>query len=168
MARVVSKPWNPSEMRQQLLMRLISSIIAERFPFIGVFSFGKRKMSAEAKSCEYGVVEAWLRFCFWPKTYAQASMCELVQNPWLVFQQFCAFLTNSLAQSWHNFKVVFLIDRMILWHEFMMHHTIAIKENSEQNLHICWNLMCFFWSWLFWTLSLGWLLWPFWTNLDRR
>ena len=31
-----------------------SSILAKRFPFIGVFSFGQRKKSAGAKSSEYG------------------------------------------------------------------------------------------------------------------
>ena len=36
----------------------ISSIAAKRFPFFGVFNFGKRKKSAMAKSVEYG---AWGR-----------------------------------------------------------------------------------------------------------
>ena len=84
----------------------------------------------------------------------------------------------------YNFKVVFLIDRMTLWQKFMMHHAIAIEENSEQNLHIWPNLTCFFRSWLFWTLPLGWLgfgfnaiaiqpwfvtsLDSFWVDLDRH
>ena len=53
-------------------------------------------------------------FLFRPKTHAQASSwCVIiVQNPWLVFAQFCALLTNCFEQSTHNFKVVFLID---LW-----------------------------------------------------
>ena len=85
------------------------------------------------------------------------SWCVIMlQNPWLVFPQFCAFLTNCLAQSAHTFKVVFLFDRTTLWQEFMMHHAIAIEENSEQNLHIWPNLICFFRSWLFFTLLLGW------------
>ena len=41
---------------------------------------------------------------------------------------------NYFAQSAHNFKVAFVIDRTTLWEEFMMHHFIAIEENSEQNL----------------------------------
>ena len=85
--------------------------------------------------------------------HRRVSWCVImVQNP-----QFCAFLTKCFAQSVHNFKVVFLNDRTTLWQEFTMHHAIAIEENSEQNLHICRNLTCFFRSWLFWTLSLGWL-----------
>ena len=43
---------------------------------------------------------------------------------------------NCLAQSAHNFKIVFPIDRTTLWQVFMMHQVIAIEENSEQNLHI--------------------------------
>ena len=52
--------------RQQLLFRFsfIFSIVAKRFPFIGVFSFGKRKESAGVKSDEYGLL-----FCFWPQTH---------------------------------------------------------------------------------------------------
>ena len=50
--------------------------------------------------------------------------------------QFCAFLTNCITQSAHISKLVFLIDRTTLWQEFVMHHTIAIEENSEQNLYI--------------------------------
>ena len=37
-----------------------------------------------------------------------------------------------------------IIDRTTLWQEFMMHHAIAIEEDSEQNLHIWPNLTCFF------------------------
>ena len=77
----------------------------------------------------------------------------MVQNPWLVYPQFCAFLANCFAQSTHNFKVIFLIDRTTLWQEFMMHYAIAIEENSEQNLHIWPKLTSYFRSWL----SLGWL-----------
>ena len=69
---------------------------------------------------------------------------------------FSTILTNCFAQSALNFKVVFIIDRTTLWQEFMMHHAIAIEENSEQNLHIWPNLICFFRSWLFWTLPLQW------------
>ena len=44
----------------------IFSIVEKRFPFIGVFSFWKRKMSAGAKS---GINGGWgsLRFCFFAK-----------------------------------------------------------------------------------------------------
>ena len=80
-----------------------------------------------------------------------------VLNPWLIFPQFYAYLTYCFAQLAHNFKVVFLIDHTTLWQEFMMHHTIAIEENSEQNLNIWPNLTCILRSRLFWTLPLGWL-----------
>ena len=57
--------------------------------------------------------------------------CELVR-----YHVAKSFLTNCFAQSVHNSKIVFLIDRMIFWQEFMMDHAIAIEEKSEQNLHI--------------------------------
>ena len=41
----------------------------------------------------------------------------IVQNPWFIFPQFYAFLTNCFAKSAHSFKVVFLIDRMTLWQD---------------------------------------------------
>ena len=81
----------------------------------------------------------------------------MLQNPWLVFPQFYALLTNCFTQSVQNFKVVFLVDRTTFWQEFTIHHVIAIEEKSEQNLHIWPNLKCFFQSWLFWTLKFGWL-----------
>ena len=102
------------------------------------------------------LVEAWLRFCFWPKTHAQASMCELVR--YYGKKPILCVLTNCFEQSAYKFKVVFLIDRTILRQEFMMHHAIAIEVNSEQKLDIWPNLTCFFLSWLFWTLPLGWLV----------
>ena len=43
---------------------------------------------------------------------------------------------NNLAQSAHNFKLVFLIGRTTLWQEFMIYHAFAIEENGKQNLHI--------------------------------
>ena len=51
----------------------ISLIVGKRFPFIGVFSFEKRKKSAENKSgtyCGWGMIT---------HNHAQASMCELVR-----------------------------------------------------------------------------------------
>ena len=100
----------------------------------------------------------WLRhdygFVFDPKLthkHRCISCCAImVQN-----SLFCTFLTNSLTQLAHNFKIVFLIDRSILCQKFMMSHAIAIEENGERNLHIWPNLSCFFQLWLFWTL--GWL-----------
>ena len=99
----------------------------------------------------------WLRydyvFVFGQKLthkHRYVSCCViLVQNPWSVLPQFCAFLTNCFV---HTFKVVLLIDRTTLCHEFMIHHAIKIVENSEQNLYIWPNMTCFFRSWLFWTL----------------
>ena len=64
---------------------------------------------------------------------------------------------NCFAQSAYNFKVIFLIDHTTLCQEFIMHHAIAIEENSEQNLYIWPNLMWFSRSWLFWKLLLRWL-----------
>ena len=68
-----------------------------------------------------------------------------------------SYLVPFNAAPVTNFKVVFLIDRTTLWQEFMMHHAIAIEENSEKNLYIWQNLMCFFRSWLFCTFPLEWL-----------
>ena len=163
-------------------------MIAKCFPFVHIFSFVKKE------KVSWGQVRWiwWLRYdygiVFGQKLthkHRCVSWCVLImQNPWLGFPQFCAFLTNCLAQSAHNFKVVFLIDRTTLWPEFMLHHANANEENSEKNLHILPKLKGFFRSWFFWMLPLGWhgfgfnviaihpvirhQLWPFWANLDRR
>ena len=101
---------------QQLLcfdFSFISLIVVKSVPSIGSFSFGKRKKvstsSSPVNTGDYG-------FVFGHKLthkHQYASWCVImVQNPWLVFPQFFAFLTNCFAQSSHNFKVVFLIDRI--------------------------------------------------------
>ena len=65
------------------------------------------------------------------------SWCVImVYNSLLVFPQFCAYLTNCLSQSAHNFQVVFLIDRTTLWQEFMMQHGIANEEKSKTTFTI--------------------------------
>ena len=94
------------------------------FSFFVVFSFGKRKKFAGAKFGEYGGQKA---------THEHRSVnwgLIMVQSPWLVFSQFCAFLKNFFAQSAHNFLVVFIIAHMISWQEFIMHHTIVIAGNN--------------------------------------
>ena len=108
----------------------ISSILAKRFPLMDVFSFGKRKKSAGAKSGEYS------GFVFDQKlthNHRCVSWCIImVQNPCSVFPQFYAFRTNCFTQLTHNFKIVFLIDRNTLWQEFMMHHAIGHLKDEEE------------------------------------
>ena len=58
-----------------------------------------------------------------PKHRCVSCCVIMIQNPCLVFPQFCAFPRKCFAQSAHNFKVVCLIDRATLWQEFMMHTT---------------------------------------------
>ena len=54
----------------------------------------------------------------------------------------CELVSYRDAKSMFGFATILcvsdklLIDRTTLWQEFMMHHAIAIEENSEQNLHI--------------------------------
>ena len=109
----------------------ISSIIAKRFSVFGVFSFGKKKYSAEAKSGEY---------CGW------GIMTVLLS-------------ANCFVQSSHNFKVVFLIARTMLWHGWM--HDAPCHCNRRKlwakPSHLIELDVLFFRSWLFGTLSLLWL-----------
>ena len=128
------------------------------FPSSVSLVFGRGKCF-QGQSPVNKVTEASLRFGFWPKTHRCVRWCVImVQNLWLVFPQFYAFLMNCFAQSAHNFKVTFLIDRTTLWQEFIMHRAVAIEENSEQNIHIWSNLTSLFRLWLFWTLPLEWLV----------
>ena len=112
-------------------------------------------------------------------------MCEMVRyhdakSMIGFFSQLCVFLTNCFVQSVHNFKFVRLIDHTTLWQEFMMHHAIAIEENSEQNVYIWPNLtgldlldtsieMIRLWFQCHsYTPIIRHQLWPFWANLHRR
>ena len=122
----------------------ICSIVAKRFPFIGVFRLGKRKNSAGTKFGEYGVNHGFYGFVFGrklPHKHRFVRWCVIMlQNPWLSFPQFSAFLTNCFVQLAYNSKKCYLTDRTTLWQEFLMYHAIAIEENSEQNLQIWLNL----------------------------
>ena len=107
----------------------ISSIVAKRFPFIGVFCFGKRKKLAVAKSGEYD-------------SCVMNTVLFLVKNSSTSIDVLGGALSWCKIHEWffHNsarfFKTVFLFVRTTLWQEFMMHYAVAIEENSEQNLHI--------------------------------
>ena len=75
----------------------------------------RREKSQQGTSPMNALVETWLRFCFLPQKLTPKHRCLswcviTVQNPWLVFLQFYAFLMNCFAQLAHNFKVVFHID----------------------------------------------------------
>ena len=108
----------------------------------------------------------------------------MVQNPWLIFPQFCALLTNCFPQSAHNFKVVFLIDRITLWQEFILHLVIAVEETVSKPFTFDRNSRAFFgidfpgrfhWVDCFLvsmshshTPMVRHQLWLFWAYLDRR
>ena len=124
----LSCPRNTCERRSGIDISFNSSILAKRFPFIGVFSFW------EEEKVNGGQVLwiRWLRhdydFLFGQKLKHKHRCVNwwvfMVQNPWLVFPQIYAFLMNCFSQSAHNFKVVFLIDRKTWWQEFRMHHML--------------------------------------------
>lgn len=61
---------------------------------------------------------------------------------------------NCFTHTAHNFKEIFLIDRITFWQKLMMHHTTVIEKKGEQNLHIWPRLWCFFRSWIFWPLPM--------------
>ena len=88
-------------------------------------------------------------------------------RPWRSYFGFSTILCISARKS----KVVFLIDRTTLRQEFMMLHTIAIEENSEQNLLISPNLSGGMGVWFKCHSHIPMIrhqLWPFWASLDRR
>ena len=99
----------------------ISSIVAKRFPFPAVFSFTKRKNVSGSQVWWI----RWLRhdygFVFGQKLTHKHRCVSwrviILQNPWLVFPQFCEFLTNYCTQLAHNFKLIFLIDPTTRWQD---------------------------------------------------
>ena len=158
---IFSNSWNTFEMRfllspTELLLRIFFYLL-NRNKTLSIhhyFSFWKEE--AEGKSQRRPswvniIIEAWLWFCFWPKTHVQASM--LGAKPMIEFSTIqCVSEELLRAQSAHNFKRVFLIDSTTLWHEFMMHHAIAIGVSKTFAFHRTWHA---FLSWLFWSLPLG-------------
>ena len=147
--------------RQQLLFRFFFNLLnrSKTLSFIRCLQFWEEEKFSGGQVWWIRCLRHDYGFVFGQKLTLKhqcVSRCvNMMPNPWLVFPQFCAFLTNFFAELAHNFKVVFLIDRTTLWQEFMMHQAIAIKENSGQNLHIWPKLTYFFRSWLFRTLPLG-------------
>ena len=92
----------------------------------------RKGKSQRGSSLVNTVIELWLQFCFWPKIHRQKLMCEQIK--WLVFPQFCAFLTNYLMKSAHNFQIIFLIN------DAPCH---CNRRKQWTNLHICLNLTWF-------------------------
>ena len=151
----------------------ISTIVAKRFPFVDVFSFGNRTKNAGAKYGEYGGWDI-------------IAVLFLVKNSSTSIDVLGGALSWCKIHEWffHNsarfFKTVFFFVRTTLWQEFMMHYVVAIEENSEQNLHIWPNLAVL----ALLNASIGMIglwfqyhshthiirhqLWPFWANLNRR
>ena len=74
----------------------------------------------------------------------------MVQNPWLVFPQFCAFLINCFSQSAHNFKVVFLIRPLLAHFQRKMAqlclrtkiHTKRWLVLGASAIQCCYNFAC--------------------------
>ena len=99
----------------------------------------------------------------------------MVQNPWLAFSTILKVSDEMFAQLLQAFTATF---HMTLWEEFVMCQAITFEKSSKQNLRIWSNLICFYRSWLLWTLPLILLndlvamirrqLWSFWANLDCR
>ena len=107
--------------RQQLLFRFLFYLLNRK----ETLSFHRCLQFWEEKKVSWGQVR-WIRWLsyeygvvFGQKLtykYRCASWCVImVQNPWLVFPQFYAFLTNYFEQSAHNFNIVFLINHTTLW-----------------------------------------------------
>ena len=125
--------------RQQLLFRFFFYLLNRN----KTLSFHRCLQFCEEEKVS-GCQVRWLRhdygFVFGQKLSYEhrcVSGCVIiVQNPRLVFREFCTILMNCLAQSAHNSEVVYLIDRTTMWHEFRMHYPIAIEEDSDKNIHI--------------------------------
>ena len=70
------------------------------------------------------VFEAWLQFSFWPKTHAQAPMCELVRY--------------HGAKSMIGFSKILCVSNELLRaidsreYSLLMHHAIAIDETFDR------------------------------------
>ena len=108
------------------------------------------------------------------------SWCVImVQNPWLVFSQFCAFLTNCFAQSTHIFKVVLLINRTTLWQEYTLQSKKTMSKTfAFDELDVLFLVLALLGSSI--RVIVLWLqchshtpmirhqLWPFWANLDSH
>ena len=131
---VFAKPRNSSEMRFLISPTAAVSILCTKtHTFHRSLQFWEKE-----KIC--GIQVRWIQWWIAVLSLAKNSCTSvdvlswyviMLQNLWLIFPQFCAFLMNSFAQSAHNFKVVFIIDRTTLWQELMMHHVIANEENSK-------------------------------------
>ena len=99
--------------------------------------FGKRKkISGGQVRCQ----PRFLRFCFCPKTHAQASICERVRyhgaKSVIGFSTILC-ISNELLRA----IGAQLQDSIPYWpYDLVMYHAIAIEENSEENLHIWLNL----------------------------
>ena len=142
------------------IIDLVSYIFLSQFSFF--FNFEQMKKPARDKSGEYGgwgmisfffVFGQKLTFkhrCVW------AGSLSWLQNPWLVFQQFCPLPTNCFAESAYNFKVIFLIERRRARIHDAPRHWNRRKQWAKPS-HLTELVVLF----LVCTLALGWLVFIF-------
>ena len=121
--------------------------------FSSVSSVLGRRKSQRWPSPINTVIEAWLQFCFWPKTHSQLSICELVRyhdaKSMICFSTIL-FVSDDLlcaiGSSFHSCIPYWPNDLATRIHDAPRH--CNRKKNSEQNLHIWQNLTLLFPSWL--------------------
>lgn len=78
------------------------------------------------------MVEAWLRYCFWPNNHGRTTMSEKVHyrdaKAVNYFPQIRAFSSYYFTQTTYNFKVIFLMDRTTFWQKLIIRHYNRRKQ----------------------------------------
>ena len=85
----------------------------------------------------------------------------VVKKPVTTWPETRSFSSHGITQSFQNFNVIFVVDRLTSWSKFVVHNTLRIEKNNQHWLDMAPTLTSFFRPWLVWMLPLWRLLFSF-------
>ena len=135
---------------------------SNRFPLSAIFNFGNIQKSQGAMSGLYGGWWSCSILCFakncCTKNWWMRWRVIVVKKPVTALLETRSFSSHGITQSFQNFNVIFFVDRLSSWSQFIVRNTLTIEKNNQHWVDMAPTLTCFFRPWLVWTLPLWRLL----------
>ena len=113
----------------------IVSMSSNRFPLSAIFNFGNIQKSQGAMSRLCGGWRSCTILCFAKNCCTRFDECagalswSRSQSP--LDQKRGRYFSHGITQSFQNFNVIFVVDRLTFWSTtFVVHNTLTIEKNN--------------------------------------